>query len=70
MHLLQILSTSCINKINFKHKINSMQKKQFEDENLPHCSYAILSDCEKKIILIDPAGNPKHFQKMGMGIKL
>ena len=32
-----------------------MQIKQFEDKNLSHFSYAILSDCEKKIILIDPS---------------
>ncbi|MEO6068954.1 MAG: rhodanese-like domain-containing protein [Chitinophagaceae bacterium] len=31
--------------------------KQFEDKNLSHYSYAILSDCEKQIILIDPARN-------------
>ena len=34
-----------------------MQIKQFEDKNLAHYSYAIISDCEKKIILIDPARN-------------
>jgi len=34
-----------------------MQIKQFEDKNLSHFSYAVLSDCEKKIILIDPARN-------------
>ncbi len=32
-----------------------MQIQQFVDENLSHYSYAVLSDCEKKIILIDPA---------------
>ena len=34
-----------------------MQIKQFEDKSLSHFSYAILSECEKKIILIDPARN-------------
>lgn len=32
-----------------------MQIKQFEDKNLSHFSYAVLSDGEKKIMLIDPA---------------
>ena len=36
-----------------------MQIKQFEDKNLSHYSYAIVSDCEKKIILVDPARNTK-----------
>ena len=38
-----------------------MKIKQFEDKNLSHYSYAILSDCEKKIILIDPSRNPKQY---------
>ena len=38
-----------------------MQIKQFEDKNLSHYSYAILSDCEKKIILIDTARNTKQY---------
>ena len=38
-----------------------MQIKQFEDKNLSHYSYAILSDCEKKIILIDPSRNPNQY---------
>ncbi|MBC7722827.1 MAG: MBL fold metallo-hydrolase, partial [Pedobacter sp.] len=38
-----------------------MQIKQFEDKNLSHYSYAILSDCEKKVILIDPARNPQPY---------
>ena len=38
-----------------------MQIKQFEDKNLAHYSYSIMSDCEKKIILIDPARNPKQY---------
>ena len=38
-----------------------MQIKQFEDKNLSHFSYAILSECEKKIILIDPARNTQQY---------
>ena len=38
-----------------------MQIKQFEDKNLSHYSYAVLSECEKKIILIDPARNTKQY---------
>ncbi len=38
-----------------------MQIKQFEDKNLAHYSYAILSEYEKKIILIDPARNPQQY---------
>ena len=38
-----------------------MQIKQFEDKNLSHYSYAILSKSEKKIMLIDPARNPHPY---------
>ncbi|MDB5205962.1 MAG: sulfurtransferase [Flavisolibacter sp.] len=38
-----------------------MQIKQFEDKNLSHYSYAVLSKYEKKIILIDPARNPRQY---------
>lgn len=38
-----------------------MQIKQWEDENLAQFSYAILSDCEKKVVLIDPARNPQQY---------
>lgn len=38
-----------------------MQIRQFEDQNLAHYSYAILSDCEKKIILVDPSRNPQPY---------
>ena len=38
-----------------------MHIKQFEDKHLAHYSYAIMSDCEKKIILIDPARNPQQY---------
>src|SRR5687768_11696717 len=39
----------------------NMYIQQFEDKNLAHFSYAILSACEKKIILIDPARNPRQY---------
>ncbi|MFD2146078.1 hypothetical protein [Mucilaginibacter antarcticus] len=32
-----------------------MKIEQFEDKGLAHYSYAILSECESKIVLIDPA---------------
>lgn len=38
-----------------------MQIKQFEDKNLSQFSYAVLSDCEKKIVLIDPARNVQPY---------
>jgi hydroxyacylglutathione hydrolase len=38
-----------------------MDIQQWEDENLAHFSYAILSDCEKKVVLIDPARNPEPY---------
>ncbi len=38
-----------------------MQIKQFEDKNLSHYSYAVLSDCEKKMVLIDPARNTEPY---------
>lgn len=38
-----------------------MKIKQWEDKNLSHFSYAILSDCEKKIVLVDPARNPEPY---------
>ncbi len=38
-----------------------MQIKQFEDKNLSHYSYAVLSECEKKILLIDPARNTQPY---------
>lgn len=39
----------------------AMQIKQWEDKNLAQFSYGILSDCEKKIILIDPSRNPQPY---------
>lgn len=38
-----------------------MKIKQWEDKNLSHYSYAILSECENKIILVDPARNPSQY---------
>lgn len=38
-----------------------MQIKQWEDKNLAQFSYGILSDCEKKIVLIDPARNTQPY---------
>jgi len=32
-----------------------MKIEQFEDKNLSHYSYAVMSECEGKIVLIDPA---------------
>lgn len=38
-----------------------MKIEQFEDKNLSHYSYAILSECALEIVLIDPARNPKPY---------
>ncbi|PWG78616.1 MBL fold metallo-hydrolase [Pararcticibacter amylolyticus] len=38
-----------------------MKIQQFEDKYLSHYSYAILSECERKIILIDPSRNPEPY---------
>ncbi len=38
-----------------------MQIKQFENKNLSHYSYAILSECEKKIVLIDPSRDASQY---------
>ncbi len=38
-----------------------MKIEQFEDKNLSHYSYAILSECDREIVLIDPARNPKPY---------
>lgn len=38
-----------------------MQIEQFEDESLAHYSYAILSECQNEIILIDPSRNPTPY---------
>jgi glyoxylase-like metal-dependent hydrolase (beta-lactamase superfamily II)/rhodanese-related sulfurtransferase len=42
-------------------KPGTMQIKQWEDKNLSHFSYAVLSDCEKKIVIIDPSRNPQPY---------
>ncbi len=38
-----------------------MQIKQFEDKNLSHYSYAILSESENRIILVDPSRDPSAY---------
>jgi len=38
-----------------------MKIQQFEDKGLAHYSYAILSECQKEIILVDPARNPQQY---------
>ena len=38
-----------------------MQIKQWEDTNLAQFSYAILSDGEKQMVLIDPSRNPQPY---------
>ncbi len=38
-----------------------MKVRQFEDKFLAHYSYAILSECESKIVLIDPGRNPEPY---------
>ncbi|TDE13295.1 MBL fold metallo-hydrolase [Dyadobacter psychrotolerans] len=38
-----------------------MKIQQFEDKFLAHYSYAILSECESKVVLIDPGRNPEPY---------
>ena len=38
-----------------------MKIEQFEDKGLAHFSYAILSECARKMVLIDPARNPQPY---------
>lgn len=38
-----------------------MKIEQFQDEYLAHYSYAILSETEQQVILIDPSRNPKPY---------
>lgn len=38
-----------------------MDIQQWEDKNLAHFSYAVLSECERKVVLIDPARNPEQY---------
>ncbi|MEJ7829829.1 MAG: MBL fold metallo-hydrolase, partial [Segetibacter sp.] len=38
-----------------------MDIQQWEDKNLSHFSYAVLSDGEKKVVLVDPSRNPQQY---------
>ncbi|HUP13919.1 MAG TPA: MBL fold metallo-hydrolase, partial [Niastella sp.] len=38
-----------------------MKIKQFEDQGLAHYAFAILSECQQEIILIDPARDPQPY---------
>lgn len=38
--------------------------EQFKDEYLAHYSYAIVSECEKEIVLIDPSRNPQPYYEL------
>lgn len=38
-----------------------MKIEQFEDKNLSHYSYAVLSECQREIILIDPARDMRPY---------
>ncbi|NVO33412.1 rhodanese-like domain-containing protein [Hymenobacter lapidiphilus] len=38
-----------------------MQIEQFEDKGLAHFSYAILSECAREIVLVDPARDPQPY---------
>ena len=40
-----------------------MKIEQFEDKPLAHYSYAILSECDKEIVLIDPARDPHPYYR-------
>jgi hydroxyacylglutathione hydrolase len=53
--------TDCHASINeiYTTKTKTMEIKQWEDENLAHFSYSILT--EKKIVLIDPSRNPEQY---------
>ena len=42
-------------------KCTAMEIKQWEDKNLAHYSYGILSDDEKELVLIDPARDPHPY---------
>lgn len=48
-------------KKGFTLKTIKMIIEQFKDEFLAHYSYAIVSECEQKIILIDPSRNPEPY---------
>ncbi|GAC1306288.1 MAG: hypothetical protein NVSMB24_16400 [Mucilaginibacter sp.] len=38
-----------------------MKIQQFEDKALAHYSYAILSECDKSVVLIDPARDVRPY---------
>jgi glyoxylase-like metal-dependent hydrolase (beta-lactamase superfamily II) len=38
-----------------------MKIEQFEDKGLAHFSYAVLSECARQVVLIDPARNPQPY---------
>ncbi|QKG57920.1 MBL fold metallo-hydrolase [Hymenobacter sp. BRD128] len=38
-----------------------MKIEQFEDQGLAHYSYAVLSECAREIVLIDPARDPQPY---------
>ncbi|WP_316815286.1 MBL fold metallo-hydrolase [Pedobacter nyackensis] len=38
-----------------------MKIEQFQDEYLAHYSYAILSECEQQVVLIDPSRDPQPY---------
>ena len=38
-----------------------MKIEQFEDKDLAHFSYAILSECAREIVLVDPARDPQPY---------
>jgi hydroxyacylglutathione hydrolase len=40
---------------------NIMKIEQFEDKDLSHNSYAVLSECENKVVLIDPSRNVQAY---------
>lgn len=40
-----------------------MKIQQFEDKYLSQYSYAVLSECEKQILLIDPSRNPEEYYR-------
>ncbi|OGX88733.1 MBL fold metallo-hydrolase [Hymenobacter glacialis] len=38
-----------------------MKIEQFEDKGLAHYSYAVLSECAREIVLVDPARDPQQY---------
>ncbi len=41
--------------------LNDMKIEQFEDKGLAHYSYAVLSECAREIVLVDPARDPQQY---------